>query len=221
MAAGRHKEPETHLHNPPLQIGRLWRDEENSRAEQQWTKTHLYGWISSIYKLLNCIKVILFHHMALLLLTGLFHVLLHHRRNDKTKNTHSALFAQCHFSILIDFKNTDILFSWIPHHYYPDVLHKHLFLSPQFHEKSKSQPLALTAVELSLSPHWVEVAVLQSPHGHQGVQKQRQIGREERHLDGGQSTSFSDFCGSRELSSFIAAASRSARTSHAESLLER
>lgn len=25
----------------------------------------------------------------------------------------------CHFSILIDFKNTDILFSWIPPHYHP------------------------------------------------------------------------------------------------------
>lgn len=58
--------------------------------------------------------------------------------------------------------------------------------------------------------------VLQSSHQH--GQEKRQIGREEKHLDSGQSTSFSYFCGSRELPSFIAAASRSARASHAESL---
>lgn len=121
--AGRNKEPETHL-----QTGWLWRDEENSRAEQQWTNPHLYGWMSSIHKFLNCIKVILFNPMALLLLTGISHVLPHHWGNDKNQERScSTLFAQCHFSTLIE--NTDTLFSWIPHHYHPRMLHKQLIVS--------------------------------------------------------------------------------------------
>lgn len=131
----------------------------------------------------------------------------------------------CHFSILIDFKNTDILLDTSSLSPWKASQAFNCFSPHNSIRKSKSQagnkPLALAAVELSLSPHWVEVAVLQSPHGHQRGQEQRQIGREEKHLDGGQSTSFSDFCGSRELPSFIAAASRSARTSQAESLPER
>lgn len=162
---------------PPLQRGWLWRDEGNSRAEQQWTETYLRGWISSICKLLNCIKVILFNPMALLLLTGLSQVLLHRWRNDETKSTHSA-------PCLLGVTSLPLLILRTQTYYSPGYLITvtqecftsiSLFLSPQFPEKSRSQPLAVTAVELS-KPSLGAVAVLQSSHQH--GQEQRQAGRE-------------------------------------------
>ena len=110
---------------------------ELSRDEQG----HIY-----IAGYLHFVSFILFSHMALLLLTGLPYVLLCVTKGVMHNQQHpfSTLFGQHHFCILIDFKHTDILASWVaflcPHHYPPECFTSFFFSSPQLHEKEQKAP---------------------------------------------------------------------------------
>lgn len=114
--------------------------------------------------------------MALLQLTGLPHVLLCVTEGVTHNQQHpfSTLFGQHHFCILILRTQTISLlgsFSLLWPLSPLEALQAFFFSPHNSMRKSKShpanKPLALSAVQqMFISPQWVEIAILQSPHGH-------------------------------------------------------
>lgn len=219
VAAGRHKEPETHLHNPPLQTGWLWRDEKTeSRTEQQWTKTHV--WLDN----LNLQTSSLHKHYFMQSHGSQDSPMSSSKKSQNQEHSFSELFAPCHFSVLTDFKNTDITLSWIPHHYHTGMLHKDLIISPPTipWEKQKPAPCIGSSGVVSKPSLGTDgcFAELTRPPAWPGTEIYRKGGKAPGQWS--EHKFFSLLWEQRgELPSFIAAAFRSARTSHAESLLER
>lgn len=217
QAASSYEKPEAHLCNPPLWTGWLWRDDKNS-VKQRWARTHLYGWIIFV------LETSVYSVPSLLLLTELPHVLLWHWRSD-TQPTASIQYLVWPASLLyLYWLGGYIHISLLGSFSLPSPLSplnaSQALTTPQEREKALRKQAPCTDSSTA-DVHKHSVWLLHSPHGHPagpGIE----IDSKGEKAPGLQSVRAQVFLISMKAESclyFIAAAFRSARTSHAESLL--